>query len=465
MKAIAQYKRLLTAVVLLGTTGGVFAAPSGAIFTTDVDGHTVDMNIYSSKADVYLNGGPQNTKSAGLAPDGVYYFQVTDPSGATLLSTDNAVCRQLVIKNGVVKGAYTAGGCYHANGNYNSANGSTPVQLGNPSTNPPYFKDSGNPGGEYKAWLIAKTATTSIDPNDPKSLVFQMADTKTDNFKVPSTSSEPTDSTISGFKFYDVNLDGIMNNGELGIPLWKIGLFDGAISNTTTDSKGAYQFSVNAVTNPYGVCEVIPSSSPVWVPTTPTSIHPINAPASGQNFGNVCLGAGGGLTLGFWSNKNGQALVGTDDLTMLANLNLRNANGTNFPSDDPNVIPTYSAFRTWLLNATATNMAYMLSAQLSAMELNVFNGKVGGASNVYAGNPPANCTVSGLSATGFISIADLMSAANTSLGLYGYTVPSSDIRNCQEFMKNALDNANNDRNFVQATACAVNYSGTEASCP
>ena len=51
------------------------------------------------------------------------------------------------------------------------------------------------------------------------------------------------------------------------------------------------------------------------------------------------------------------------ELALLAGLNLRNANGTDF---NPT---TYAAFRTWILAATATNMAYMLSAQLSAMDL------------------------------------------------------------------------------------------------
>ena len=43
-------------------------------------------------------------------------------------------------------------------------------------------------------------------------------------------------------------------------------------------------------------------------------------------------------------------------------------------------IPTnsYSDFRTWLLSATATNMAYMLSAQLVALKLDVYFNKVDG---------------------------------------------------------------------------------------
>src|SRR5205823_12044891 len=64
------------------------AQNTGHIFTTFQDGTTVNANIYPSKDSVFLNGGPQNHSAKGL-PDGIYYFQVTDPNGSVLLSTDN----------------------------------------------------------------------------------------------------------------------------------------------------------------------------------------------------------------------------------------------------------------------------------------------------------------------------------------------------------------------------------------
>src|SRR5918911_4676344 len=89
------------------------AAPvTGAIFTTTNGGTTVNGNIYESKDAVYLNGGPQPNApctAAGL-PDGDYYFQVTDPSGATLLSTDDYTARELQVVGGVVAGAYDPDG-------------------------------------------------------------------------------------------------------------------------------------------------------------------------------------------------------------------------------------------------------------------------------------------------------------------------------------------------------------------
>src|SRR6266850_2114299 len=49
-------------------------------------------------------------------PDGTYVFQVTDPSGKTLLSTDFAICRQFTVANGIITGVVPAGGCQHLTG-------------------------------------------------------------------------------------------------------------------------------------------------------------------------------------------------------------------------------------------------------------------------------------------------------------------------------------------------------------
>jgi hypothetical protein len=57
-------------------------------------------------------------------------------------------------------------------------------------------------------------------------------------------------------------------------------------------------------------------------------------------------------------------------------------------------------------------MAYMLSAQLAAMELNVEAGFVNGSSLVYA---PGTNSANGL---GFATVADLMTEANAELTLH-----------------------------------------------
>jgi hypothetical protein len=118
---------VVLAFIALGLTGTVFAAFFGAIYTTLGNGMTVNQNIYSNKADVYLNGGPQNTSANGL-PNGTYYYQVTSPNGI-LLSEDNAICRQVVVAGGYIMGDAGDPSCNHANGTANPVTGALPVQL------------------------------------------------------------------------------------------------------------------------------------------------------------------------------------------------------------------------------------------------------------------------------------------------------------------------------------------------
>lgn len=158
-----------------------FASVQGAVWTTDASGTIVDQNIYVYHTDVYFNGGPQNGQHSGL-PDGVYYFQVTDPSGSTLLSTDNAVCRQVQVVNGVIAGSIGPS-CKHPEGAYNPANGSTTVELAPFATTP-------NAGLEYKAWLIAASNAT-ISTTNPTILNFKRSDAKSDNFKVQNAPPPP----------------------------------------------------------------------------------------------------------------------------------------------------------------------------------------------------------------------------------------------------------------------------------
>lgn len=121
---------------------------TGAIFTTLVDGSEVNFNIYSSKADVYLDGGPgpgAPQLAAGL-PDGTYVFQVTDPSGKVLLSTDAAGCRQFIVSGGIITAVTsTPAGCAHGTGT-DIDHGAVTVQL------IPYL-DTPNNGGVYKVWV------------------------------------------------------------------------------------------------------------------------------------------------------------------------------------------------------------------------------------------------------------------------------------------------------------------------
>lgn len=391
---------------------------SGAIFTTDITGTLVNGNIYTDKEAVYLNGGPQNKCSAAGLPDGAYYFQVTDPSGATLLSTDLITDRQFAVLGGVIVSAST-----HAMGSGKCA--SVSVQLAP-------FNDTPNPGGEYKVWATPQSAYIMNGG-------FLPSASKTDNFKVRA---DPTAVGIVGTKYYDANVNGVFDPTEAVIPGWKILKSPPSVPDIAfTGINGQYSFLVLPNSGDYTITEVLPT--PQWLNTTPLSgiVTVGTMDVAGPDFGNVCLGAGGGLTLGFWSNKNGQSLIGADDLLMLTNLPLVNIDGTPF---DPTTALQVSA---WLLAGNAVNMANMLSIQLAAMELNVFNGKVNGGAMVYAPGVP------GANAFGFISINNLMAAAVAELTAHNTAYAGDAWRTIQEKIKNALDMANNNRTFVQPQPC------------
>lgn len=139
---------------------------TGAIFTTLIDGSSVDHNIYNAKQDVYLNGGPNSPSApctaAGLL-DGDYFFQVTDPSGKIVLSTDALSERKVRVQGGIIK--YYLGTTHHVSV---GKCGSVTVQL-------MPFDDTPNPGGEYKAWMTPVTGFKGFLPSK----------SKTDNFKAP----------------------------------------------------------------------------------------------------------------------------------------------------------------------------------------------------------------------------------------------------------------------------------------
>jgi hypothetical protein len=165
------------ALAFPATVSAQTAPLSGAIFATDVTGVPVNLNIYDAKEDVYLNGGPginAPDDAAGL-PAGTYSFQVTDPSGKTLLSTDAVSCRQFTVDDsGVIQSVAPGGACAHTTGTDGEDAGIT-VQLFP-------FDDTPNNGGVYKVWV---TPTELLDCDAPGNKhCFVPSDSKTDNFKV-----------------------------------------------------------------------------------------------------------------------------------------------------------------------------------------------------------------------------------------------------------------------------------------
>jgi hypothetical protein len=181
----------LACALLLAGVSSLTAGLTGAIFTTNSNGTVVNGNQYDSPCSVYLNGGPglhAPAHAAGL-PDGDYYFQVTDPSGRTLLSTDPVSNRSFHVTGGVIT-AYTGfGGPAHmTNPNLNDPGGFT-IALANMSC-PVDFQASPNNGGAYKAWVTPVNSfigdPTLVDnPCSPGCFHgFVPSASKTDNFKI-----------------------------------------------------------------------------------------------------------------------------------------------------------------------------------------------------------------------------------------------------------------------------------------
>jgi hypothetical protein len=248
--------------------------------------------------------------------------------------------------------------------------------------------------------------------------------------------------SITACKFYDKNANGVQDPGEPYIANWPITITQGltAIATTQTGSDGTcVTVSSLAVGSGYSVSEGTPIQNN-WIHSTNTTqsttvlASPLVTPA--VNFGNYCTQPSGGLTLGFWSNKNGQALITSSDLTALTGLNLVNADGSAF---NPT---TKDQVKTWLLNAKATNMAYMLSAQLATMKLNVLHGFVD------AGSFALSCNK---------TISQLMTEADASLAAHPNTTAAGQYRSDQEALKNCLDALNNGALVIPTTPCPYSF--------
>ena len=493
---------------LAAPDGPRLAKVTGAAFTTvdevalgclNGDG-TINCNLYTGKDKVYLSGGPIAAAFGISGGAGRFMFTVLVPgfqnpgvegdgqrgnlsdftpsadqkSGLVPLNTgsgDNKGCRTFDIDGAgdiTYPSAGTNCGAYaqHLMG-VHPGDGKDIIQL------MPYDNTTNN-GGVYV--LAVCQLNDSGDPDD----------CKYDAFKIREA-TETQDPTLAGEKYYDSDLNGQRDVGELGIPGWRIDLTSGGVpvaglSPITTGAGGLF-----------GPLEVAPGtyhlkeqqalgftigSGPAtgyWKQTgnlVDQTVDLLNTSTlanmeydvvvvpdgstDGLNFGNVCYVRPGGRTLGFWSNKNGLGLMTAADFATLTALNLRNANGSD-RDFTASLASNKTAFNGWLLSANATNMAYMLSAQMAATRMDVDHGftdpaiLVDGAMNVSA-----------LIVYGNSLLANPI-AGGTFAGQNGsVTVASGALRTEQERVKNIFDKINNNGSlgdFLQGypNSCPINF--------
>ncbi|MGY0615696.1 hypothetical protein [Vibrio sp. FJH11] len=268
-----------------------FARLDGAIFTTTPLGDIVNENVrYESKEEVFLDGGPgpNAPRTAAALPAGLYYFQVTDPSGKCLLSsvpgsadTNGGTCFEdvkLKGKNAKNADAFYAEPLACRLFYFDGEDGVTFIndfvtitqevrvrgkmvpesveiecshQLGseyldiNPAEMPDGetiqlfpFANTPNSGGVYKAWVsTAESVEAACEGTDLGSTEtgencdgffgFIPRNSKTDNFKAQSVIPEPPNFDIALRSFHDKNLNCQYDPlvDEI-IPNWEFGLRD-----------------------------------------------------------------------------------------------------------------------------------------------------------------------------------------------------------------------------------------------
>ncbi|WP_203580804.1 choice-of-anchor L domain-containing protein [Microbacterium hibisci] len=295
-----------------------------------------------------------------------------------------------------------------------------------PNTMKLVLADSGDE--QLDTWVLLRgNGITTTPPEICDDMIDNDGDTLVDGDD-PDCVTAPEPGTIAALKYYDANANGSRDAGEPGIGSWPISITDGVTPiDTVTQGDGTVQVDVAA--GDYTVSEGLLEG---WTHVSPDSVEVTVAEGetTDVSFGNLCLGEGGGHTLGYWQNKNGEASFKATPgaLATLVALPLEKAGGATF---DP---ASYSSFRTWLRAANASTPSYMLSAQLAAMALNVASGMTAGTAIVYAP------TAASANSFGYTTIAGLMADAAASL-----TSGTDDLS-----LSKALDAANNNTTFVQA---------------
>ncbi len=289
--------------------------------------------------------------------------------------------------------------------------------------------------------------------------------------------------SIHGIKFYDKvspgNVVGEHDPGEPGvggitIELHRNGVLIATTTTATQAEVDADPFDDITMVGQFWFMDQAPGTfivtevlSDGWLNTTPLSSGPHvlmsgDPPLElGYVFGNIQRNDTDARTPGFWRNKHGRAIiVGMDWFDELSALNLRDKEGDDF--DPANI----NQWRRWLQRAHADNMAYMLSAQMASMYLNIHSGFVDADDVVLVQKQDGSFTA--------LEIGDVVDAANALLGLdpngdgqlvlvagepdaeadaataTGGTLAMFDgaLREYADFLKNILDSGNNDENFI-----------------
>jgi hypothetical protein len=397
---------------------------AGVVVPSEVDPVTGERVYLFNGESVYL------AFDAAL-PSGTYYVHVTDPigNGDEVLSENDPMDRFVSVTNnaGVISLSLPF------TNNPNPAVFGLGLNGAGQSIRLSPFRSRPSEPCRFKAWY-GDTWDLSFGPENPYLLLGGVNPTtglcavrSYESFRVGSGNG----SDVSGVVFLDTDRDGVRDPGEAGAANWGVTLVTGTTSLAAqTNGNGEYRF-VDVAAGSYTVELTL---QPGYVATTPSS-HTIEvcgcADVAVETIGvaheaHRC----DGHTIGFWRNRHGLCLVQHHHiLRTLPALCLVDTCGRRVAPGN------LCEFAGYLRCANAWNMAYMLSAQLLAMHCNVMVGFV-----------DLDCVIRDR-CLGNITIRELMARAAASLCAHPYTPPCSRFRREQEILKNALDNANNNRNW------------------
>jgi hypothetical protein len=358
-------------------------------------------------------------------PSGDYYVHVTDRVngiGDAVLSLNDPLDRFITVSNlggGVMEITVPNNPTLVMGAGLNGLGDSLPLGFFAPNLEDTCL---------FKAWL-GDTWNEPVNPSNPYLLLAGPVRSYR-YFRIGDGSG----STISGIVFDDFDADGTQDAGEPGLAGVEVQLIGTSGTATTTSAAdGSYTFLAVA-DGEYEVKQIVDPLSG-RVATTPSSSFVTVCgcgTAQGADFGqNLANTNCDGHTIGFWRNKHGRDLVDSHNLLPeLGAMNVVDENGDYFTTNDIN------EYKNWLKGAKATNMAYMLSAQLTAMNFNVRVGFVGGSCMIDDPN------------LGQVTIQSVIQLAIDSLATDPYTPKHHAQRDYQEQLKDALDAANNNQNWL-----------------
>ena len=235
----------IIAAILMVAFAVAASADPGAIWTSQGGCSDVNANLYASKGDIYLNGGPAGEGGKGL-PEGDYFVRVISPGGDIL---------------GV---SLTADAHVDSTGHFASCYKVWDLVV-KTSDGSPGFDDTPNPGGEYKL-QVSKDAD------------FGGGTVKEDNFKVLCTKPATPAPTNDGP--YCIGTDPITVQLHAGVTAdsysWSgpNGFTSSASDPTdTATAPGSYTYTLTVTVNN---CTSDAGSTTVVVNANPAAPSPTN---------------------------------------------------------------------------------------------------------------------------------------------------------------------------------------------